>query len=217
MIALGVWTDRGTGMNSLRVALCGAAFALLAAASPAQATTTVVSGNYTGSLYTSAAGGFSLGPGSYRVNLAFSGPVSNLSGFIEDTVSSDDYCDFGGGEEYCDGSYKGLDFEFSMISPELNQVIVTVNGPRSIVFPPGDFLVREDQTDSSCGFSIGFTSGGPGQFTLSYVAVPEPATWLMMLIGFGAIGAAARRRQMRNLHETSCTRLSAAGRGSAQA
>jgi hypothetical protein len=28
------------------------------------------------------------------------------------------------------------------------------------------------------------------------VAVPEPASWLMMLIGFGAIGAAMRRRKL---------------------
>jgi hypothetical protein len=45
------------------------------------------------------------------------------------------------------------------------------------------------------------TSGGPqdvfARFTLSPVtpAVPEPSTWAMMLIGFGAIGFAARRRR----------------------
>lgn len=202
-MARGVWTNRGMGMKSLRVALCGAALALLAAASPAQATETVASGDYTSTPYTSVDGGFSLGPGSYRVDLAFSGPVSNFSGWLENTVNSDDFCDFGGGAEYCDGSYKGLDYDFAMLSPDLYELTLKVHGPRTIFFPPGDFLVREDQSDSCCGFSFGFTSGGPGHFTMSYAAIPEPATWMMLLLGFGAIGFAARRRPAKSLLATS--------------
>jgi hypothetical protein len=33
-----------------------------------------------------------------------------------------------------------------------------------------------------------------GQFSLGSVAVPEPATWAMMLIGLGGLGAVMRRR-----------------------
>jgi len=33
--------------------------------------------------------------------------------------------------------------------------------------------------------------------TLSFAAVPEPATWAMMLVGFGAVGFGMRRRQAR--------------------
>ena len=42
----------------------------------------------------------------------------------------------------------------------------------------------------------GTTSGGGGEAgTLSFfAAVPEPSTWAMMLIGFGAIGLTMRRR-----------------------
>lgn len=41
------------------------------------------------------------------------------------------------------------------------------------------------------------TSGGNGSYagTLSFGAVPEPATWGMLIIGFGGIGMAMRRRQ----------------------
>ena len=35
------------------------------------------------------------------------------------------------------------------------------------------------------------------QGTVNFGAVPEPATWAMMLIGFGAIGASIRRRRTR--------------------
>lgn len=44
--------------------------------------------------------------------------------------------------------------------------------------------------------SGGFTAG-PATLTISraVAAVPEPGTWAMMLIGFGAIGFAVRRRR----------------------
>jgi len=45
--------------------------------------------------------------------------------------------------------------------------------------------------------SISFTNGSVSGVALysTGVAVPEPATWAMMLGGFGVLGAAARRRQ----------------------
>lgn len=47
-------------------------------------------------------------------------------------------------------------------------------------------------TDAGAGFALGGTGGVGG-------AVPEPATWAMMLMGFGGMGAAMRsaRRQKR--------------------
>jgi hypothetical protein len=45
--------------------------------------------------------------------------------------------------------------------------------------------------------SGGFTAG-PATLTISQAAVagvPEPGTWVMMLLGFGAIGASMRRRR----------------------
>jgi len=37
----------------------------------------------------------------------------------------------------------------------------------------------------------------PAHYTLDVLAVPEPASWGMMIGGFGMIGAAARRRRAR--------------------
>jgi hypothetical protein len=43
-----------------------------------------------------------------------------------------------------------------------------------------------------------FGAAGSGSFNFEVAAgVPEPATWAMMIGGFGLIGAAARRRKTR--------------------
>lgn len=39
------------------------------------------------------------------------------------------------------------------------------------------------------------TITGPGGITIGGAGVPEPATWGLMILGFGAIGGAMRRRQ----------------------
>jgi hypothetical protein len=36
---------------------------------------------------------------------------------------------------------------------------------------------------------------GFGYDDFSFVAVPEPSTWAMMLLGFGMVGVAVRRRK----------------------
>ncbi len=41
---------------------------------------------------------------------------------------------------------------------------------------------------------------GPALDNVSIAAVPEPATWSMMLLGFGAIGVGLRRRKPRLSH-----------------
>lgn len=38
-------------------------------------------------------------------------------------------------------------------------------------------------------------NGGVGIRLVSLAAVPEPATWAMMIVGFGAVGASLRRRR----------------------
>lgn len=49
-----------------------------------------------------------------------------------------------------------------------------------------DFFGTRSSVDYDLAFSLDATP-----------AVPEPATWLMMLIGFGAIGHAVRRRRFK--------------------
>lgn len=63
---------------------------------------------------------------------------------------------------------------------------------------PGDFL--NSPTFSFTAASVRYTvlaagpSGNPGLSNISFNAVPEPATWFLLVAGFGMVGAAARRR-----------------------
>lgn len=43
--------------------------------------------------------------------------------------------------------------------------------------------------------TVDVRNGPPSRLTLNFAAVPEPATWAMMLFGFGGIGIAMRRRR----------------------
>ena len=58
-----------------------------------------------------------------------------------------------------------------------------------------------DTSDGALGWgewdASGFTYGTVGAFEIRGVvtAVPEPATWAMMIIGFGVVGAVVRRRR----------------------
>lgn len=66
----------------------------------------------------------------------------------------------------------------------------------------------------------GQTVGGPVPYTLTISAVPEPWTWVMMIVGFGATGAVVRANRRRplevfaeplagcSLHKFTCARPS---------
>ncbi|HEY7900832.1 MAG TPA: PEPxxWA-CTERM sorting domain-containing protein [Caulobacteraceae bacterium] len=48
---------------------------------------------------------------------------------------------------------------------------------------------------NTVGLTPGATIGGPVDISASFAAVPEPATWAIMLAGFAGLGAALRRRR----------------------
>jgi len=65
-------------------------------------------------------------------------------------------------------------------------------GPtNSINLLPGSFAAG----NYHLSFSGTTTSAGPEGGTLFFAAVPEPSTWALMLLGFGGIGLAMRRRR----------------------
>lgn len=117
------------------------------------------------------------------------------------------------------GSFEFI--EFNLFSGSNADLVATITGvdqfgnPYSYIF--GDdanenvngenfFFAATDSLQSIR--SIGFSSTGGGFADIRQIrvgpaavaaAVPEPATWAMMLIGFGGIGASLRRRRARNL------------------
>lgn len=62
----------------------------------------------------------------------------------------------------------------------------------------GGFVFNRPMTPGGTNtLSVSGYSGGSGEYrgTLSFAAVPEPSTWLMMILGVGLAGAALRRRR----------------------
>ena len=79
----------------------------------------------------------------------------------------------------------------------------SLDGISSIVRTPGFLDVTATGTLSATGFDstpglFRFSTQGGGNlvtFSATTTAVPEPATWALMLLGFGGIGMAMRRRR----------------------
>jgi len=64
---------------------------------------------------------------------------------------------------------------------------------------PGDETIAVQYLNNNTGTLIENYNGlyAPGNWTLTEVPVPEPATWAMMLIGLGALGASLRLSRRR--------------------
>ena len=78
---------------------------------------------------------------------------------------------------------------------------VTLNGVEYAVGSTGTVEFRSIDQLVSAGeqtIIVKGTSGGNGSYagTLAFAAVPEPATWAMMIGGFGLVGGAMRRRRV---------------------
>lgn len=97
--------------------------------------------------------------------------------------------DFGAGNVLL-GTYSGV---LNFLAPGTYSVSQT----HLVTGGTGDFLGASGSFGSSG--TLSFLTGRPTvtqtfSGTLNLPAVPEPATWLMLIAGFGAIGSAMRRR-----------------------
>ena len=178
----------------LSIQLCAAAMALAIGAS-AQAQTVFASGNYAAGEQVSGGGGLLLGPGTYRFSFTTTAPFADFYGQVEKQYYRSEYCDFreGAGEEYCGGTNYPITPLFDPVTPTLYQLRITVD-PFRETFTPDDIVVRTVEFDECCTYAFDFTAGGEGFYSVSYAAIPEPATWALLILGFGVVGGALRRK-----------------------
>ncbi len=105
------------------------------------------------------------------------GPAGGSTGSVQDAILSGGAITYSSDFlQFSSTGDKGLSLELTSVLPSLNAF-------------GGDSL--NDFSGVSTGsFAADISGGGGGG------GVPEPATWTMLLVGFGAIGASLRRRSL---------------------
>ncbi|MFD1612493.1 PEPxxWA-CTERM sorting domain-containing protein [Sphingomonas tabacisoli] len=102
------------------------------------------------------------------------------------------------------GTFTQAEFNLFNAQGSTNSVSISVNGGPAQVFALGNGqnFFGFSATGGDAITSISFDTNGTGVTDLRQVrlggvlaAVPEPATWAMMLGGFGMLGAATRRQR----------------------
>lgn len=178
-------------------------FAVLAAALfafpvAANAATIINLGTFGPNASVHANGAFGAGPGTYKATLTLSTPVTFFTGMIIKTTTTNFFCQDTGAPEFnCGGDDVPTLNDLMPVNPLLYTVVFKVD-PKMTVLTPNEFVTRTETFDSCCDFSLDFQSVEGGSYELSFAAlggVPEPATWMLAIMGMGAIGVAMRRRK----------------------
>lgn len=83
---------------------------------------------------------------------------------------------------------------------DINFTSVTLNGAEFDIGSTGIFEFRSITAPLLAGLQTIIVKGTSGKSasyagTLSFAAVPEPASWALMITGFGVLGVAMRRRR----------------------
>jgi hypothetical protein len=197
-----------------RYVACGFVAAAALACAPAQATTQIADGTVSVSVLANPA--VNLGAGTYTVSNALTFETSGTGGFaavagglgvmngvltFSSTVGAtlaDSVSNFFAFNDGLGGSYQfSVDSVTTLAyssSPAAKAVTLYLLGSTL------DSFLGLDATPTSLTLSFNSTSGSPYSASATLAVppapmVPEPATWGMMLVGFGAMGAMMRRRK----------------------
>jgi hypothetical protein len=106
------------------------------------------------------------------------------------------------------GTIAGIPFSFPSGTPPVDDVVVAIPG-LSVVLNMQTPDTKEAEGITTDAIAIGFTDFpiGPnvvsgtivlGQSEASLSVIPEPATWVEMLAGFGAVGLLMARARTRS-------------------
>ena len=171
--------------------LAGYAFA------PASHAATMLStGSYAAGEFVQVFGSTNTGPGKYRFDIQFSTTPNYVYGYAEKTTVTNFYCSdpsISPGIFYCGGDDVPTLYDFMPSGPTLYSATVTVAPPSSTPFL-SDPIVRYDDFETCCTYQFDFDSSSAGSYIFSVSAVPEPASWALMIMGFAAAGVAMRRK-----------------------
>lgn len=132
--------------------------------------------------------GFSYGAGAYGYSAGYVGVLAGGDGIL--WTADDQYITSGANTQLVDGLIgrgSGNALEGLCSGCTIPQQQAAINAAAGYWTAPATFTGT---------YSIGEVSGS-GTFNIA--AVPETATWSTMLVGFGLIGSAARRRQRANM------------------
>lgn len=165
----------------MRFGLMAAAAACVVAA-PANALTPLASGTFTQGAQTASFSFFPSTNTTYRVT--FSKPLSGSVEAIAQAYFYEDGTDPSGANNF--DLRAGGQFADAQ-SLQFDYLIDTVDDGFSVYFDPGRFTITvNDVPASGARWAVSYFTAG---------AVPEPATWVLMILGFGAVGGALRRRK----------------------
>ena len=171
----------------------------LGAATPAAAAV-IVTGDYGADEAVFDTGSLVLGPGDYRFTLTVTAALVAQNSSVEKLTVTNFFCvdpDLGPEEFPCGGSDVPTTYGFTQVTPLRFEALVTVNPFTDNPFPAG-LIVRYEEFDNCCSYIVDLQTGAAGRYTLSVAAVPEPATWGLLIAGTALAGARLRRR-MRTL------------------
>lgn len=101
------------------------------------------------------------------------------------------------------GTFTLAEFNLFNAQGSTDSVAITINGvTRNFAIGNGQNFFGIQATGGDTITSIAFNANGTGVADLRQLrvggitaAVPEPGTWALMLLGFGAVGASLRRRR----------------------
>lgn len=174
-----------------RAAFASGAALGLASISPAQAAT-LLEGQFGASEAVDRTGEIGLGPGTYRFTLRSSVMLGDLSGEVEKLTTYVDYCDREGDGQlmYCGSDSVPTIPLLEATSPLAYSAVIRVLAPYTVRYGDGSYSRYQDYC---CTYRFSFTAGPAGTYSWSVLAVPEPGSWLLMLLGIAAVGAALRR------------------------
>ena len=130
---------------------------------------------------------FTFGGGNLQINVDSIGPnhISDPSQYVFDDDGSPDTA--------LTGTFRGYNDDYFSLNSQLNLNLAAGNYVLSI----GRYFFSESEARS---FNAGGQSAGTN-FRVTFDqnvglagAVPEPGTWALLILGFGAVGAGMRRR-----------------------